>query len=210
MVFLHANRRSGYLKLLKKIQERLQRKIDRQSTKLSLSYLAFNFLGIALQIVGDLIVGILIMLGIVPIGAFLASTSYMGSNMADSMNLNQNFISIYSTKPLFKRIKIKGVTKIEGAEISPPEFKELTLDSVTFSYQKEGEEKILFKDLNFSFLRAKRYAIVGPSGSGKSTLVYLLTSYLKPLRGSITYNGQDIVTYLPGELNKRLGVIIGS
>src|ERR1700685_1015284 len=46
--------------------------------------------------------------------------------------------------------------------------------------------KILFEDVNCSFLAGRRYAISGPNGAGKSTLMKILEGELEPTKGSIT------------------------
>ena len=39
---------------------------------------------------------------------------------------------------------------------------------------QEGQEKVLFKDLDLSIGRGERWGIIGPNGAGKSTLVRCL------------------------------------
>src|ERR1700724_613619 len=46
--------------------------------------------------------------------------------------------------------------------------------------------RILFEDVNTTFISGRRYAITGPNGSGKSTLMKILTGEIEPEKGSIT------------------------
>ena len=46
--------------------------------------------------------------------------------------------------------------------------------------------RILFEDVNTTFISGRRYAITGPNGAGKSTLMRILTGELEPEKGSIT------------------------
>lgn len=42
-------------------------------------------------------------------------------------------------------------------------------------------------------------AIIGPSGGGKSTLLAAVAGFLRPLRGRLIWNGQDLTPMSPGE-----------
>ena len=45
--------------------------------------------------------------------------------------------------------------------------------------------------------------MIGPNGAGKTTFFNLLTRFLKPTRGTILYNGEDITARLPADLARR-------
>ncbi len=45
----------------------------------------------------------------------------------------------------------------------------------------------IFKNLTYSFISGKKYAITGPNGSGKSTLLMAVSNHLTLTDGSITY-----------------------
>lgn len=58
-------------------------------------------------------------------------------------------------------------------------------------------------------LRVKRHqihALIGPNGAGKTTVFNLLTKFLIPTRGTITYNGEDITNIKSAEIARK-GVI---
>src|SRR5207244_11941272 len=46
--------------------------------------------------------------------------------------------------------------------------------------------RILFEDVNTTFISGRRYAITGPNGAGKSTLMKILTGEIDPEKGSVT------------------------
>src|SRR6266576_6172609 len=46
--------------------------------------------------------------------------------------------------------------------------------------------RILFEDVNTTFISGRRYAITGPNGAGKSTLMKILTGEIDPTKGSVT------------------------
>ena len=46
--------------------------------------------------------------------------------------------------------------------------------------------------------RGTIHALIGPNGAGKTTCFNLLTKFLQPTRGTITYNGRDITAHGAG------------
>src|SRR5437016_10046624 len=46
--------------------------------------------------------------------------------------------------------------------------------------------RILFEDVNTTFISGRRYAITGPNGAGKSTLMNILTGEIEPVIGSVS------------------------
>jgi branched-chain amino acid transport system ATP-binding protein len=58
-------------------------------------------------------------------------------------------------------------------------------------------------------LRVRRgtiHALIGPNGAGKTTCFNLLTKFLSPTRGTITYKGNDITSMSPADI-ARLGLV---
>ncbi len=58
----------------------------------------------------------------------------------------------------------------------------LEIKDLSFGYTKD---KLLYRDFSLSLNKGEVVTIVGESGSGKSTLFELITSELKPLKGTI-------------------------
>ena len=46
--------------------------------------------------------------------------------------------------------------------------------------------------------RGSIHALIGPNGAGKTTCFNLLTKFLQPTSGTITFNGRDITTHGAG------------
>ncbi|MRX50362.1 ATP-binding cassette domain-containing protein [Paracoccus sp. S-4012] len=61
-------------------------------------------------------------------------------------------------------------------------------------------------DVDLDVRRGTIHALIGPNGAGKTTCFNLLTKFLQPTRGTITYLGRDITGLPPAEI-ARLGVI---
>ena len=60
--------------------------------------------------------------------------------------------------------------------------------------------------VNLSIKRGSIHALIGPNGAGKTTCFNLLTKFLPPTRGRITYKGQDITAMSPADI-ARLGMV---
>ncbi|TCO14758.1 branched-chain amino acid transport system ATP-binding protein [Camelimonas lactis] len=71
---------------------------------------------------------------------------------------------------------------------------------------KEFKGFVAVKDVDLSVREGSIHALIGPNGAGKTTCFNLLTKFLQPTRGVITYRGQDITGLAPAEI-ARLGVV---
>ncbi|HET6466786.1 MAG TPA: ABC transporter ATP-binding protein [Geminicoccaceae bacterium] len=65
---------------------------------------------------------------------------------------------------------------------------------------------VAVKDVALSVRRGTIHALIGPNGAGKTTCFNLLTKFLEPTRGTITYHDRDI-TRLPAAQVARLGLV---
>lgn len=78
------------------------------------------------------------------------------------------------------------------------------LDRVSFAY---GREPVL-SDVCLELPSGGITVVIGPSGSGKSTLLQLVAGLLRPPRGSVLFDGED-VTGVPTE-RRDVGVVFQS
>jgi peptide/nickel transport system ATP-binding protein len=83
-----------------------------------------------------------------------------------------------------------------GKEPETSEDVVLSIDGVDAAY---GRSLKVLHDVNISLPRGKTVAIVGESGSGKSTTARVITGLLPPMKGGVTFNGEQ----LPPELKNR-------
>jgi branched-chain amino acid transport system ATP-binding protein len=60
--------------------------------------------------------------------------------------------------------------------------------------------------VSFEVKEGEILSVIGPNGAGKSTLFKLITSFLKPSHGTITFKGEDI-THLPPHVVARKGIV---
>ncbi len=71
---------------------------------------------------------------------------------------------------------------------------------------KEFRGFIAVRDVSLRVRRGTIHALIGPNGAGKTTCFNLLTHFLAPTSGRITFNGQDITGRGPAEI-ARLGLV---
>lgn len=78
------------------------------------------------------------------------------------------------------------------------------------SFENEGKEMEVLKDVNLTIEDGDIFGIIGPSGAGKSTLIRCLNLLEKPNKGEIIVDGVNI-TRLNGkklrDLRKNMGMI---
>ena len=65
---------------------------------------------------------------------------------------------------------------------------------------KEFRGFVAVKDVNLQVRRGTIHALIGPNGAGKSTVFNLLTKFLPPTAGTITYKGRDITGLKPADV----------
>jgi branched-chain amino acid transport system ATP-binding protein len=76
----------------------------------------------------------------------------------------------------------------------------------TENLTKEFRGFLAVQDVNINVQRGTIHGLIGPNGAGKTTCFNLLTKFLIPTRGRITYDGRDITRMKPAEV-ARLGLV---
>jgi ABC-type multidrug transport system fused ATPase/permease subunit len=82
--------------------------------------------------------------------------------------------------------------------------KELKLHNVSFAY--DGQQNIL-DNTNLTIQKGQMVGLIGTSGSGKTTVVDLILRLLKPQKGQITLDGQDISDINLHSWRKNIGYV---
>lgn len=68
---------------------------------------------------------------------------------------------------------------------------------------KEFKGFVAVNNVDLKVRRGDIHALIGPNGAGKTTFFNLLTKFLPPTRGTITYNGVDITHEKPAQTARR-------
>jgi branched-chain amino acid transport system ATP-binding protein len=68
---------------------------------------------------------------------------------------------------------------------------------------KEFKGFVAVNNVDLKVRRGDIHALIGPNGAGKTTFFNLLTKFLLPTRGTITYQGTDITHEKPAQTARR-------
>lgn len=73
----------------------------------------------------------------------------------------------------------------------------------TVGLTKEFKGFTAVENVNLRVKRGSIHALIGPNGAGKTTCFNLLTKFLDPTQGTISFNGQDITREHPAAVARR-------
>jgi len=76
-------------------------------------------------------------------------------------------------------------------------------NGVSFRYAGEP----VLKDVSLSVKRGQVVSLLGPNGSGKSTLLKVLLGILRPMKGSVLFEGRPVAKMAPKDLAKRIAYV---
>ncbi|MDD7044752.1 MAG: ABC transporter ATP-binding protein [Anaerococcus sp.] len=135
--------------------------------------------------------GYLAYIGLVPVGTIEATGALNGVIFTALGNFTSQISSISSIRPIFDKYKKYIQLDSDMREFDNQNNHEeiYQIKNLTFSYGNKN----IFDNLNYTFLRNKKYLLIGDSGSGKSTLLKLMFGYLTTYKGDIYFN-KELVT----------------
>jgi ATP-binding cassette subfamily C protein len=122
--------------------------------------------------------------GIITVGT-LTMMLQLSNNISNPMQrVPRYFAEIRSMELIFKKLQqtINLKSSFEEGTISKERFFDnINIKNLSFAY----DEKPLLNDLNLSFKKNKKYAIIGGSGCGKSTFIKILSGIYSDYTGNI-------------------------
>lgn len=83
---------------------------------------------------------------------------------------------------------------------------EIKFDQVHFHYN--ATNRPILKGINLHVKAGENIALVGPSGTGKSTLTALLQRFYDPVSGSVSIDGQNILSLKQQSIRRNIGVVL--
>lgn len=72
------------------------------------------------------------------------------------------------------------------------ELKAVEIKNVSMNYHTLDGETVAIKDISLDVYNGEIIGIVGPSGCGKSTLLSIVAGLIKPTRGNVYINNQEV------------------
>jgi osmoprotectant transport system ATP-binding protein len=82
----------------------------------------------------------------------------------------------------------------------------IVLQDVTKTYH--GQSAPAVDSFSMDIAPGELIMFVGPSGCGKTTTMKMINRIIEPTSGSITIDGEDILSLNPNELRRRIGYVI--
>ena len=86
-----------------------------------------------------------------------------------------------------------------------PEKQDITLEDVTFAYDKEKEN--VLEHASISIKQGEKVAIVGKSGAGKSTIIQLISRFYEVDKGNVYIGGENVKNINYEELLKHIAIV---
>ncbi len=86
-----------------------------------------------------------------------------------------------------------------------PEKQDITLEDVTFAYDKEKEN--VLEHASLSIKQGEKVAIVGKSGAGKSTIIQLISRFYEVDKGNVYIGGENVKNINYEELLKHIAIV---
>lgn len=99
-----------------------------------------------------------------------------------------------------------AIPPTSGLELDPTRHGIIKFEKITFEYPSRKNVEIL-RDFDLEIGVGENVAIVGKSGGGKSSVHSLLLRYYDPVKGKVTFNGQDIREFTPTSWRSIIGVV---
>ncbi len=164
----------------------------------------FGCVNIALQMLIDVLIGVLSIRGVILQGALMGGGNLCGSLSNGIGTMAQLLLSFSSTKPYFDKITVRGagIQDEESGGLHALS-NAITVKDLTFQY----DEKPVLQDLSLTFKKGGKYALTGPSGCGKSTLLKLLLGWLPDYSGTIQFDSTDAHEFTPEQLQQQMSYI---
>jgi subfamily B ATP-binding cassette protein MsbA len=154
--------------------------------------------------------GNMILDGALTVGDFVAFTLYLGFMIAPIVQMSN--IGSQMTEAFAGLDRMQEIIELEKEDDDarrtthmPSIEGYIRFEQVHFAYE---EGKAVLHDISFDAKPGTVTALVGSSGSGKTTIAGLAASFLRPSRGIITVDGQDISQVMLDSYRSQLGVVL--
>ena len=149
-----------------------------------------EFIGLLLYTAPVAVGGYFVLKGEITVGMMIALLQLVGRIIVPIGSSAQIINKLKSLKPIIEKIDNLTQEDIkEESKYSLESFENsIEIKNLNFSY--DGKKQAL-KDINQTFEKGKKYALVGGSGSGKSTILRLLLRYYEDFNGSILIDDKE-------------------
>lgn len=156
-------------------------------------------------------VGLLVLLGILPIALIIQLSNALSQMVLELPQMIQQFMMMISDPEHLKEYyAFMDLPDEEMVGSLPVEKRldndyQLSVNNLSFAYPDATEQ--VLNNIDETFEAGKKYAIVGENGSGKTTFIKLLTRLYEPTEGEIQLNKIDAKKYDLREYFNLFGVV---
>lgn len=135
--------------------------------------------------------------------AFITYSAYVTGPISAILNIGYLLSGIIpSTKRYYDFMELQE--EGDSGECSVSGYGELVMENVFFGYEAD---KPILEDVNISFPKGSKTAVIGRNGSGKTTIINLLTRLYVPVNGKILLDGKDISEISLQEYRNMVSVV---
>lgn len=150
--------------------------------------------------------------GILTQGEVVALVNYMGQILVELIKLANLIVTV--TKAIACGNRIQTIFEVPEGEQGKLQRREeengeegmVVFSHVGLTYQDASEESLT--DISFCARRGETIGVIGGTGSGKTSLVHLIPGFYPYTKGSIRIAGKELSSYEPGELRKKVGIVM--
>ncbi|KAF8548384.1 P-loop containing nucleoside triphosphate hydrolase protein [Imleria badia] len=155
--------------------------------------------------------GTLVSQGAITIGdltSLLLYTAYVGNGLQMLTGFFSSIMrGIGAGTRIFELLDRKpAIAPNHGIDLDPSRRGVIRFENVAFEYPSRKGVQIL-DEFNLEIGIGENVAIVGKSGGGKSSVQSLLLRYYDPVRGKVTFDGQDIREFNPSSWRNIIGIV---
>lgn len=132
---------------------------------------------------------ILVCLSQIEISSLIAMLGFVDLVAIPTRDIIYQFITLRSAKEVIGKLDFYFENREEEKAAPPADFSVLRVSHLNYSLGAFS-----FRDLNLTFEKGKKYALVGENGCGKSTLIKLLAGERETPAGTVFLDEADVCT----------------
>ncbi|KAH8109010.1 P-loop containing nucleoside triphosphate hydrolase protein [Phellopilus nigrolimitatus] len=152
--------------------------------------------------------GSLVSQGVISVGdltSMLLYTVYVGNGL-QMLTLASIMRGVGAGARIFELLERQPTISASGVPVVTTRTGAVHFENVSFEYPSRKGVEVL-KNFDLKLDVGESVAIVGQSGSGKSSVQSLLLRFYDPLKGRITFDGQDIREFTTTSWRNLIGVV---
>ena len=165
-----------------------------------------GILNVSLQIMSSVLILLLVFADRISLSVMAGGSNLISGVSNGFDNIAKFRLSIAASKPYFMKINVNMQEDFitQNNRHDSKLIKEaITLEDISFYH---GTKPVL-KNVNMSFKKGGKYALIGPSGCGKTTLLKLILGWLPDYSGTIKFDNVNAKNYSIKRIQQQISYI---